>query len=247
MLFKKITQSQIKHLRSLQLKKYRQKYNQFVVEGRKSVLEFLDSSHPCLGVFGSESELEGLHLENIESIGCVANSKQMNQISALKQSAGLLACFEMPKEQALNKNANLILALDDIRDPGNLGTIIRSADWFGLNQILCSEESVDCFNPKVVQSSMGSLSRVEVHYVNLHEVLKELSEHQVFVADMLGKDYTQVSFDKAILVIGNEGHGVSDKILSLASSKVTIPRKGKAESLNAAISASVLLANWSLK
>lgn len=243
--FKKITQSQIKHLRSLQLKKYRQKYNQFIVEGTKSVLEFLNSSLVCVGIFAHEQVLENLSIDKFEDILYVANTKQMNQLSALKQSSGLMACFEIPETQPVNKQEKLVLALDDIRDPGNLGTIIRTADWFGLNQVVCSLESVDCYNPKVIQSSMGSLSRIAVHYKDLAHLPIDFPNHDLMIADMNGEDYRSVSFDRGVLVIGNEGHGVSEKILNMAIRRVHIPRVGKAESLNAAVSASIILANWS--
>ena len=243
--FKKITQSQIKHLRSLQLKKYRQKYNQFIVEGTKSVLEFLNSSMLCVGMFAQEQVLENLSIDKFEDILYVANTKQMNQLSALKQSSGLLACFEIPTPQPISQQEQLVIALDDIRDPGNLGTIIRTADWFGLNQVICSKESVDCYNPKVIQSSMGSLSRVTVHYKDLASLPLDFPEHELMIADMEGEDYRAVSFERGILVIGNEGHGVSEMITKMAHRRVSIPRIGEAESLNAAISAAIILANWS--
>lgn len=242
MMSDKISNSQIKHLRALQLKKFRQKYNQFIVEGIKSVDEFIGSSLKCLGLYGNEEAISRFHKQIDSSICFQTNTKQLTQISGLKNPQGVLGVFEMPSLQTLNKTAPLILLLDDIRDPGNLGTIVRTAEWFGLDQVVCSTTSVDCFNAKVIQASMGSLSRVKVHYRDLPELVKELPEHVLLQTDMVGEDYRKVKINKCMLVIGNEGKGVSDELAAMAHQTITIPRKGEAESLNAAISAAILLA-----
>ena len=242
MMFDKISSAQIKHLRALQLKKFRQKYNQFIVEGRKSIDEFLGSSIRCLGVFGSEEEILRLGPSLPKDLCFVVSKKQLEQISGLKTPQGILAMFEISAFKKIDKQADLVLALEDLRDPGNLGTIIRAADWFGLNQIICSPTSVDCFNSKVVQASMGSLSRVHVHYKPILELVDDLNTHTLVLTDMEGEDYKTAKLNKSILVIGNEGQGVSEGLKSLKHRILTIPRKGAAESLNAAVSASILLA-----
>ena len=242
MMFNKITNAQIKHVRFLQQKKYRQKYNQFIVEGIKSVDEFLKSTLNCVGVYGNELVLERFQSE-IEREKCFyTNNKQLAQITGLKSAQEVLAIFEKPLLGEVDLEANVVLALDDIRDPGNLGTIIRTADWFGHKEIVCSSSSVDCYNSKVIQASMGSLSRMKVHYLDLKHFIEKNSTHSVVVADMSGTNYKEFTWDKNILVIGNEGSGVSDELRALMKAQVSIPRKGQAESLNAAISAAILLA-----
>jgi TrmH family RNA methyltransferase len=240
--FNKITNAQIKQVRFLQQKKYRQKYNQFIVEGLKSVDEFLKSSLPCVGVFGNEEVLQGFASE-VEREKCFyVNNKQLEQLTGFKSAQQVIAIFEKPHLGAVDVEANVILALDEIRDPGNLGTIIRTADWFGYKEIVCSNSSVDCYNGKVIQASMGSLSRMKVHYLDLPKFIKEQNTHTLLVADMSGENYKEFKWGKNILLIGNEGRGASDEIRDLMSAKITIPRKGEAESLNAAISAAILLA-----
>lgn len=229
-------------MRFLQQKKYRQKYNQFIVEGIKSVDEFLKSSLECLGVFGNEDVLQQFASEIAPEKCFYVNSKQLEQLTGLKSAQQVIAIFEKPNLGKVNEALNVILALDDIRDPGNLGTIIRTADWFGYQELVCSNSSVDCYNGKVIQASMGSLSRVNVHYVDLVQFIQEHPSHKVVVADMSGKNYKEFEWNKHILVIGNEGSGVSDEIRNLMDDKVTIPRRGEAESLNAAISTAILLA-----
>ena len=242
MVFNKISNTQIKHVRFLQQKKYRQKYNQFIVEGLKSVDEFLKSTLLCVGVFGNEEVLNRF-VSEIESAKCFyANNKQLEQLTGLKSAQQVLAIFEKPHLGAIDGAANVILALDDIRDPGNLGTIIRTADWFGYKEIVCSNSSVDCYNGKVIQASMGSLSRMKVHYVDLPQFIKEQNTHTLVVADMSGENFKEFKWRNHILVIGNEGSGASDEIRDLMRAKITIPRKGEAESLDAAISAAILLA-----
>lgn len=239
----KITKTQIKHIRLLHLKKYRQKYGQFLVEGAKSVLEFLQSSIECVGIYTDEENLAGFDSVKYRNKVNLCTQKEMGQISALKNHQGVLGVFKIPDFKQVNIGQQVLL-LDDIRDPGNLGTIIRSADWFGLTAIICSEKCVDCYNPKVVQASMGSLSRIAVYYFNLDQFIKSNSEYKIYVADMQGDDFRNVDWEKVMLVIGNEGKGVRSSIKQNASKTISIQQKGKAESLNAAISASIIMSAW---
>lgn len=243
MMFSKISKAQLKHVRLLHLKKYRQKYNQFIVEGIKSVNEFVNSKIKCIAVYADSEHLLTFQ-DKVGTNNCFEiKEKELEQISAFKNPQEILAVFEIPETNEINTKANLILALDDIRDPGNLGTIIRTAEWFGLHEIVCSTTSAECFNPKVIQASMGSVSRMQVHYLDLEHFINNTKSHSVVLADMEGQDFTQFKWDKNILIIGNEANGVSPYLKSLDHSKITIPRKGAAESLNAAISAAIILAN----
>jgi RNA methyltransferase, TrmH family len=238
---KTITKAQIKHIRSLHLKKFRQRYHQFTVEGTKSVLEFLHSDLKCIGLYAKSAFFEqNPDLERrFDSYEC--SEKDMEQLTSFKTHQTVLAVFEMPAEIKADKSADCILALDDIRDPGNLGTIIRIADWFGFNQVICSETCAESFNPKVVQASMGSLSRINVVYTNLEFFAGDMKSHQLVLADMQGVPVKEFSFSKNIIVIGNEANGISESLRKLDHAKVTIPKKGRAESLNAAVSAGIIL------
>ncbi|MGB1248541.1 MAG: TrmH family RNA methyltransferase, partial [Chitinophagales bacterium] len=183
-----ISNAQIKTIRSLQQKKYRERYAQFVVEGTKSVLEFIQSDYKCRGVFAKE-EWYADYLPKITSFDIdlhQANNKQLSQISALKNPQQVLAVFEIDKSQQIDTSASLILVLDDIRDPGNLGTIIRTADWFGLEQIVCSTTCADCYNPKVIQASMGSMSRMQLIYTDLQDFVQQNKDFDLVLADLDG-------------------------------------------------------------
>lgn len=242
-MYKSITKNQIKHIRLLHQKKYRQKYSQFFVEGSKSVSEFLNSNFNIQNIFATHEWLEknmatfSKHFE----IFAVSNT-EMQQISMLKNPPGVLGVFEQIKGQEININENLVLALEDIRDPGNMGTIIRTADWFGLKQIVCSTSCAEAYNPKVVQASMGSLARVHVIYTDLLDLKKSFPNHRMVLADMKGENMANYKWDKNILVIGNEANGVSQFLKNETDDIVTIPRIGKAESLNAAMSVGIILA-----
>ncbi|MEZ4930090.1 MAG: RNA methyltransferase [Chitinophagales bacterium] len=239
MKFEKITKSNVKHLRFLHSKKYRQKYNQFIVEGYKSVREFINSAYKCVALFGKEDALAEFYSHDFEKYIC--NTKELQQISTLKNPQDIVGVFEIPVLKPIDYRQDFIVALDDMRDPGNLGTVIRTADWFGLNQILCSETCVDAFNPKVVQASMGSLSRINVVYTNLVNELKAIQSHTLVFADMEGKAYQNFNWNKNILVIGNEANGISADLKKMKHELIAIPQKGKAESLNVAVSAAIIM------
>ena len=238
MKFEKITKSNVKHLRLLH-SKYRQKYNQFIVEGYKSVREFINSAYKCVALYGKEDALAEFYNHNFEKYIC--NTKELQQISTLKNPQDIVGVFEIPALKPIDYKQDFIIALDDMRDPGNLGTVIRTADWFGLNQILCSETCVDAFNPKVVQASMGSLSRINVVYTDLLNELKTAKLHTLVFADMEGKAYQNFNWDKNIVVIGNEANGISTDLKKMKHELIAIPQKGKAESLNAAVSAAIIM------
>ncbi len=177
----------------------------------------------------------------------IANSQDFSKISALKHPSGSLGVFKLPKNKSRIPNDRWILAADFIQDPGNLGTLIRIADWFGITHIVCSENTVDAYNPKVVQATMGSLARVRVEYRSLPEWIKD-SGQKVYAGTLDGKDIRKVDFSEpGILLIGNEGSGISEELLPLVTESVFIPKFGQAESLNASVAAGIISAFVFLK
>ena len=235
-----LSKNHIKLITSLSQKKYRQKHKLFVVEGVKVVQEFLNSSYELDIVFSSDTNFSSTN-KFIE-----VTDQELKKISSLKNPNKVLAIFKIPNQ--INPfMGGLILALDSINDPGNLGTIIRLCDWFGVEQLVCSNETVDCFNSKVVQASMGSLTRVAVSYLDLKKYLQNASV-PIFVADMDGLDVYKTKLpDSAVLVLGNEANGISDEIKQLVTTKITIPRFGaiqQTESLNVATASAILLSEF---
>jgi TrmH family RNA methyltransferase len=235
-----LSKNQIKLITSLSQKKYRQKHKLFVVEGVKVVQEFLNSSYELDIVFSSDTDFSSTD-KFIE-----VTDQELKKISSLKNPNKVLAIFKIPNQ--INPiMGGLILALDSINDPGNLGTIIRLCDWFGIEQLVCSNETVDCFNSKVVQASMGSLTRVAVSYLDLKKYLQNASV-PIFVADMDGLNVYKTKLpDSAVLVLGNEANGISDEIKQLVTTKITIPRYGafqQTESLNVATASAILLSEF---
>ena len=235
-----LSKNYIKLITSLSQKKYRLKHKLFVVEGVKVVHEFLNSSYELEIVFSTDTDFSSTD-KFIE-----VTDQELKKISSLKNPNKVLAIFKIPNQ--INPiMGGLILALDSINDPGNLGTIIRLCDWFGIEQLVCSNETVDCFNSKVVQASMGSLTRVAVSYLDLKKYLQNASV-PIFVADMDGLDVYKTKLpDSAVLVLGNEANGISDEIKQLVTTKITIPRYGdfqQTESLNVATASAILLSEF---
>ena len=206
-----------KLITSLSQKKYRQKHQLFIAEGVKVVRELLESSFELEIIFSTESEFS--------SLDCFiqVSDQELKKISSLKTPNKVLALFKIPSQKKVN-SSGLIVALDTINDPGNLGTIIRLCDWFGVEQLVCSQDTVDCYNSKVVQATMGSLARVSISYLNLSEYLQTVSI-PIFIADMDGVNIHKSKLPaSAILVMGNEANGVSDGLKQLISNKISIPR-----------------------
>jgi TrmH family RNA methyltransferase len=226
-----------KLITSLSQKKYRQKHQLFIAEGVKVVRELLESSFELEIIFSTESEFS--------SLDCFiqVSDQELKKISSLKTPNKVLALFKIPLQKKVN-SSGLIVVLDTINDPGNLGTIIRLCDWFGVEQLVCSQDTVDCYNSKVVQATMGSLARVSISYLNLSEYLQTVSI-PIFIADMDGVNIHKSKLPaSAILVMGNEANGVSDRLKQLISNKISIPRYGNSnqvESLNVATATAILL------
>lgn len=209
-----------------------------MVEGFKSVIEFINSSYQIEAIYYTASfDPKMLKLSQKINIYNISVT-DIEKISSLKTPQEVLATVKIPAQQPLNNQKlkqKFSLVLDGIQDPGNMGTIIRTADWFGIDNIICSEDTVDAYNPKVVQASMGSLSRVSVHYVNLTSALPEISL-PVFGAVFNGESIYKTRFGaEGLIIMGNEGNGLRPQVEHLIDKAVTIPRTGKAESLNVAI------------
>jgi RNA methyltransferase, TrmH family len=232
-----ITKNQIKHIRGLSLKKNRVKEQCFIVEGEKSVAELLKSSFQIVDLFATKQWIS----VNKNSKAIAVTVAELGRISSLKSANSVLAIVKIEaKEQ--KQLEGLVLVLDDVNDPGNLGTIIRMCDWFGVKQIVCSENTVDCYNPKVVQATMGSLFRINVVYTNLPEYLTKVKT-SIYGAFMEGENIKSITADKnAHLIMGNEANGVTDEVSKFITDKVTIKNiGGTTESLNVAVATSILL------
>lgn len=235
-----VSKSQTKLITSLQQKKYRDQTGLFIAEGPKVIAELQDEGltlHSLFSTNASEITAEN-HFQVTEA--------ELKKISFLKTANNSVAIFKIPKTKLL-QDKGLIVALDAVRDPGNLGTIIRLCDWFGVQQLICSEDTTDCFNPKVVQATMGSLARVQVHYVSLLEHL-DRTALPVFGGFMDGKNvYSEKLPKDGIVVMGNEANGISGAILQKITHKISIPRFGetqKTESLNVATATAIFLSEF---
>ena len=230
-----ITKNQIKFIKSLSLKKNRIKEQLFIAEGEKVVSELLRSDFEIKNIYATKEWK--VSNDNITQI----SNAELQRISNLKSPNKVLAVVQFKIHKIINHDG-ITLVLDDINDPGNLGTIIRMCDWFGVKQIICSKNTVDIFNPKVVQSAMGSAFRVQVNYTDLENYLSEIKT-PIYGAFMDGKNLKEVKLPKsAHLVLGNEANGISAEINKLITDKVAIKNIGNsAESLNVAVATSILL------
>jgi TrmH family RNA methyltransferase len=237
-----LSKNQIKLITALQQKKYRQSHGLFFAEGAKVISELLQSSFELDHLF----ETEPLFAEVSATKKSTITQAELQKISALSTANNCLAVFKVPTQNPIRQEG-LIVALDDIRDPGNLGTIMRLCDWFGIHELVCSHETVDVFNPKVVQATMGSLARVAIHYLDLGKFLGE-TKLPVFGTFMDGKNiYTETLPNQGVIVLGNEANGISPEIQKTVTKKIAIPRFGKlqqTESLNVATAAAIVLSEF---
>ena len=234
-----LSKNQQKIIQKLQQKKYRNELGLFVVEGKKGILEFVQAGFKVEAIFATS-----LFSEQLNKLPLTLISKEeLSKISTLKNPDEGVAIFHQPKRKGILQEG-IIIALDNIQDPGHLGTLIRLCDWFGIETLLCSEQTVDCYNPKVVQASMGSLSRVEVHYLPLEGFLATCAL-PVYVATLEGENlYTTTFPEDCVIVLGNEANGVSPEVTALANGAITIPRFGRrqqAESLNVAMAGAIIV------
>ena len=233
-----VSKNQIKFIRGLKEKKNRVLSKKIVVEGLKTIQEFIDSKYDLDQLYSTSSEL----IKNFQPE--LINDSQLKLMSNQRTPSGTIGIFNMIDKSI--KESSFYIVLDNISDPGNLGTIIRTCEWFGINQIICSIGSVDCYNPKVIQSSMGSLSRVNVIYTNIVKFLKSKSL-PIYAADLGGKKFNKSEiFDECIWVFGSESHGISDEIKKIADFSFMIPKYKKdikTESLNLPTSLGIILSS----
>ena len=235
-----LSTAKLKYLKSLQHKKYRQKYSEFLIEGDKVVAEALHSDWEVTSlVYTAGHEPPALtHTKAPEVV--LASAQQMQQLSSLHTPPGMLAVVKIQAPTALELTG-WTLALDGIRDPGNMGTLIRTAAWMGFRQVICSEDTVDLYNPKTIQATMGALFHLPVRYGNLDTLLQEATP-PIYAADMSGTTIEKIDIpEQGILVIGGESSGVREVVLQRATEVVSIPSSGKGESLNAAVAAGILM------
>jgi TrmH family RNA methyltransferase len=238
-----VSKNQIKIITGLQQKKYRKQHQLFFAEGIKVVQELLKSNFDLHHLY----TIDGAIFRSIPSSKTTLITEgELKKISALATPNTCLAVFHIPPEKQVTVEG-LVVALDDIRDPGNLGTIIRLCDWFGIAQVLCSEQCADIYNPKVVQATMGSLARVNVVYTDLSDFISETTL-PVFGTFMDGEDiYRQTLPENGIIVLGNEANGISPLIEKLVDNRIAIPRFGnmrKTESLNVATATAIVLSEF---
>ncbi len=229
----------VKLVRSLQQKKFRNEHGLFIVEGKKMVEEAMLSSFKLHSLYSTDSDF----YPN-ETVG--VSAKEMEMMTAMSSPSPYLAIlhkkeFTLPNPSELNGS---VLILDGIVDPGNMGTMLRTAEWFGVPHVFCTKDSVELYNPKTVQSTMGSLFRVTVCYIEAEEVISFLkkNDYRIIGADMSGTSLYEFAFEtKDAIVIGSESHGIRQKMRTTIDSFITVPRGGTAESLNASIAASIIL------
>lgn len=235
------TKAELKHVRSLQQKKYRDEHGLFLVQGPKLVDELLRSGWPIRGLYATAAAMARPGLSGATELP----PHEVERLGTLESGNEVVAVVPVPAArefQAMGAE-ELVLALDGIADPGNLGTVLRIADWFGIGRVVCSSGSVDVFNPKCVQASMGAVFRVQVHYVELASFLEEqhAAGTTVYLASMEGRSVFDVRLQRpSVLVLGSESHGVSDTVRAVRSELIAVPRSGSAESLNVAMAASAL-------
>lgn len=234
-----LSKNQVKLIQKLHHKKYRNELNLFIVEGKKSINEFLQAGYTSQLLIATEAFTTNVPQHLITPV----SKDELRKVSTLQNPDEGLAVFEQPKHKGILQEG-VIVALDNVQDPGNLGTIIRLCDWFGVETLLCNTQTVDCYNPKVVQASMGSLTRVAVHYLDLAAFLTTTAL-PVYTMDLEGENLYTATFPKdCILILGNEANGISTEVRALSNEVITIPRFSKhqrTESLNVAMAGAIIL------
>ena len=238
-----ISKNQLKLIRQLGQKKYRKQYNQYLVQGEKNVLELLNSPLKAVDIFATQAFINTHQNQFPEVDFTPAEEESLTKVSTLVSNNAAIAVVDMPKADLPN-NTGLILALDGVSDPGNLGTIIRVADWYGIQHIVTSTDSADAYNPKTISATMGSFVRVSVSQVELPEYLQTLNM-PIYGAFLDGQSvHTTDLSAKGVLLMGSESHGIREQCAKLVSDKITIPAFGEAESLNVAMATGIILDNF---
>jgi TrmH family RNA methyltransferase len=240
-----ITNKDVKFIKSLQLKKYRNRENVFVVEGEKNLLELLKSNLEISQLYLTE-HFQAKH-ENILTMSSSSfestTEKELVKAGSYQTNQAGLAVVKIPKSPPVNLQNGLFLAFDNVQDPGNLGTIIRIADWYGFKEIICSKDSVDAYNPKTISATMGSFTRISVHYEDLGALISQ-SNIPVYGAVLDGESIHETAIEgRGIFLFGNESQGISEALKTSITHKIKIPGYGMAESLNVAIATAVVCDN----
>ena len=237
-----LSKSQISLLKSLHHKKFRTEHGLFLAEGYKSVKEFIDSAYQIEAIYHTPTiDPNLLKLSRKMNFNQISLS-DVEKISTLKTPQDIIALVKIPEWPVLSANIlqnKFSIVLDGIQDPGNMGTIIRTADWFGIKHIICSDDTVDVYNPKVVQATMGSIAHVSVYYTGLETFLSKI-KLPVFGALLEGENIYKTNFgNEGLVIMGNEGNGLRPEIIKMVQHAVTIPRMGNAESLNVGIATAI--------
>jgi TrmH family RNA methyltransferase len=239
-----LSKAQIKYIQSLQHKKYRQKSGQFIAEGDKIVQELLQAGQPIQEIYATTDWITA-HQQLLAAHPAIrvleVDTQILKLLSSLITPNRAMALLNMPVSAApLPLEGKISLALDALQDPGNMGTIIRIADWFGIQQVICSPDCVDVYNPKTIQATMGSLARVHIAESSLQQLVTQ-TQVPSYAATLHGEDITGFApIKEGIIVIGNEGRGIGAELLSACTHRITIPRLGGAESLNAAVATGII-------
>ena len=237
-----LSKQRIKFIKSLQIKKFRQEHKLFLVQGKKNIQELLKSQFIIETLFLTETLLDEIGDVPIDYE--LVSQKELDSISSMQTNSGGVAIVQYPREKKKFNLKEWALVLDRIQDPGNLGTIIRIADWYGLKKIICSNDSVDVFNPKVINATMGSFARVEVLYTDLEKYLTDC-HIPIYGAFLRGNSVYDIKpASEGLIVLGNESQGISANISSLINQRIMIPRRGEAESLNVAVATGIICDNF---
>lgn len=247
-----LSKAQIQYINSLQQKKFRKQHNAFIVEGLKSVEEFLLSGYSVLQIFCTAAQNTKMpkipHKIKLYEV----SDEEFMKISSLTTPQGILAIVEIPENgenqketfTRISQEGSLILGLDEVQDPGNLGTIIRIADWYGIKHIIASKGTADTYNSKTVQASMGSLSRVKVHYVDIANFIEE-TQIPVYGALLNGESIYETTFkENCLILLGNEGNGIGSDLVKMIETPVSIPSFGGAESLNVGVATAIFCSEY---
>src|SRR4030095_9739576 len=238
-----ISKSQAKYIQSLGQKKYRDEEGLFIAEGPKLVKELLQNKTARPVQIYAVDDWIQRNEEILSQVDVIKiNKAELERISQLTTPNQVIAVFKKFESKPPVTKDKISLVLDGIQDPGNLGTIIRIADWFGISHIICSMDCADVYNPKVVQATMGSIASVNVFYTDLLMWLKQQDKSTVYATMLEGKDVTKMTaLKEGLIVVGNESKGIRDELVQFANERITIPKKGKADSLNAAVATAIIL------
>lgn len=243
-----LSKNKIKYISSLKEKKFRNEHKTFIAEGEKIVTELL-SSLKCQLLVATQEFLDITHTDSVEEVITISNH-ELNKISFQKTPQQVLAIFHQPRYNSdIEIKNTLSIVLDGIQDPGNMGTIVRLADWYGIEHIFCSLDTVDIYNPKTVQATMGAIARVKVHYTDLITFLDNNSDIPIYGTFLDGENmYEKQLSANGIIVMGNEGNGVRPEIREIIKEKLYIPNyplgKETSESLNVAIATAIVCAEF---